>query len=118
MHGESHTTPGLSRRGLLRICIGMSALGGVAALVAACSPSTPNATVAPTTVSANAVGKALTLPAYQPPANIPAPDFPGSADGVVMPGYVNWPKTSFQSVRQAPGDGSEISIFLDLPGGP
>ena len=35
-----------------------------------------------------------------------------------MPGYLNYPKTTFQSVKQAPGDGSEVSIFLNLPGGP
>jgi len=31
---------------------------------------------------------------------------------------VNWPTTTFQSVKQPTGDGSEVSIFLNLPGGP
>jgi len=35
-----------------------------------------------------------------------------------MPGYLNYPKTPFQSVKQTPGDGSTVSIFLNLSGGP
>ena len=34
-----------------------------------------------------------------------------------MPGYVNYPKNPYQSVKQPPGDGSEVSIFLNLSGG-
>src|SRR5262249_51205380 len=58
------------------------------------------------------------LPTYQPPPAAPPADFPGTPDGVVMPGYVNWPKTTFQSVKQQPGDGSEVSIFINIPAGP
>jgi len=35
-----------------------------------------------------------------------------------MPGYINFPKTTFQSVKQPPGDGSEVTIFLDISGPP
>src|SRR5579871_1011122 len=119
MHTQPHTAIGFSRRDFLRVTVGLSAT----AVASACSPSPgaptgANATVAPGAGPPAASGKPVTLPTYQPPPNMPAPDFPGSADGVVMPGYVNWPKTSFQSVKQAPGDGSEISIYLDLQGGP
>jgi len=65
-----------------------------------------------------AAPKGLTLPTFQPPANMPQPDFPGSADGVVEPGYINYPKTTFQSVKQAPGDGSDVSVFLNINAAP
>ncbi|HLZ27329.1 MAG TPA: hypothetical protein VKV73_08405 [Chloroflexota bacterium] len=124
-----HGTPGhlglalnrsLNRRGLLRAIAGTGALAGTAALLSACggaslSPTSP--TAAPAAGKPAAVTP-VTLPAFQPPANVAAPDYAGSADGVVEPGYVNWPKTTFQSVKQAPGDGTEVSIFLNLPGGP
>jgi putative aldouronate transport system substrate-binding protein len=117
----------LSRRSFLRLTVGSGALVGASALLAACSapPSVPSATGAPSATAAPAsapakstASKAVGLPAYQPPANLPAPDFVGSADGVVAPGFVNWPKASYQSVKQPPGDGTEVSIFLNIPGAP
>jgi len=115
--------PYLSRRGFLRASLQTGAFAGAAALLSACglSSSLPGAAPAATTAPAAAAAKPaakLQLPVYQPPANAPAPDYPGSADGAVMPGYLNYPKTPFQSVKQAPGDGSEVTIFLNLPGGP
>ena len=106
----------LSRRGFLRAVLGVSVLG-----LAACtaSPNAPTATTAPASAPAKAsTGKALTLPTYQLPASMPTPDFAGSADGVVAPGWANWPKTTFKSVKQAPGDGSEVSIFININGAP
>ncbi len=98
----------------------MVVVTGASALLAACTanPNAPAATSAPATGTAAGQNKPIALPSYQPPVGAPAPDYPGSADGVVMPGYANWPKTTFQSVKQTPGDGSEVSIFLNLPGGP
>jgi putative aldouronate transport system substrate-binding protein len=109
----------LNRRRFLVVSAESSAI----ALLAACglNPSAPpGATPAPAAAQGKpaAAAKPVTLPAYQPPANAPKADFEGSADGTVMPGYINWPKQSFQSVKQAPGDGSEVSIFLDLTGPP
>ena len=127
MDSQDHRTPqiigfvlhsSLSRRGFLRRTVGTGAVLGASALIAACSAS-PSAPAAPASTSVRSTGvKPVTLPAYQPPANLPAPDFTGSADGVVEPGFVNWPKTTYQSVKQPPGDGSEVSIFLNLPGAP
>jgi putative aldouronate transport system substrate-binding protein len=117
----------LNRRGFLRASVQSGALIGAAALLTACGLNTnvpgggaPAATTAPAATGpvAKPASAKLQLPTYQPPANAPAPDYPGSADGAVMPGYVNYPKTPFQSVAQAPGDGSEVSMFLNLPGGP
>jgi putative aldouronate transport system substrate-binding protein len=118
--GESlHTS--LSRRDFLRRTLGAGVLVSASALMTACSgsPTAPGATTAPAGAASKASGtKPVTLPAYVPPANLPAADFPGSTDGVVAPGFVNWPRTTFQSVKQAPGDGSEVSIFINLPGAP
>ena len=111
----------LNRRGFLRVIARTGSLAGASALLAACgvnSPS-PNPTSAPAMVVANSSGgKPVQLPTFQAPAGALTPDFPGSADGVVEPGFVNWPTTTFQSVKQPTGDGSEVSIFLNLPGGP
>lgn len=98
----------------------MSAQSGAVALLAACAGGAPNTSGGQTAPATGkpASAKPVTLPAYQPPTNIAPPDYAGSADGVVMPGYVNWPKQTFQSVKQAPGDGSAVSIFIDLMGPP
>jgi putative aldouronate transport system substrate-binding protein len=105
---------GLNRRGFLQA----SAAGGVLALLTACGVAPNTGTTSAPATAKPAGPKPVTLPAFQPPANMPAPDFAGSQDGVVMPGYVNVPKQTFQSVKQAPGDGSEVSIFIDLMGPP
>lgn len=110
---------GLSRRAVLRLSVHLGAMAGVSALMAACSasPASPTQTAPATGTARPASQQPVALPTYQKPASAP-PDLPGSADGVVEPGYVNWPKSTAQSVKQAPGDGSEISIFLNIPGAP
>jgi putative aldouronate transport system substrate-binding protein len=130
MHSPHNRTPeisgvawnsSLSRRGFLRATAGTGALAGVAALLAACGLDTPRPSATSEPVSAAAKssgGKPVQLPLFQPPVGLPAPDFAGSADGVVEPGFVNWPKTTFQSAKPSPGDGSDVSVFLNLPGGP
>src|SRR5262249_30814777 len=122
--GASSGRDGMDRRTFLRA----SATTGVAALLAACAAPTPTAgpttvpaaaaTTAPATGPAKPTGTAVKPPTYQPPAHAPQPDIPRSPDGIVEPGYVNWPSTTFQSVKQPPGDGSDVSIFLNIPGAP
>jgi putative aldouronate transport system substrate-binding protein len=112
------THPLLHRREFLRVVVGTAALGLSACTV---SPNAPNQTSAPATSATPLkalAGKAVALPTFQPPANMPAPDLPGSSDGEVAPAWMNWPKTTFQSVKQTPGDGSDVSIFLNIPGAP
>src|SRR5215207_9469211 len=108
----------IKRREFLRL----GAIAGASALLAACAeiPGAPSARTTPATTAAKSSGasRPVTLPTYQAPPQMPKPDYPGSADGVVEPGYVNWPKTNFQAVKQAPGDGSQVSIFLNIPGSP
>jgi putative aldouronate transport system substrate-binding protein len=112
-------TASLSRRRFLRVTAGIGALPGVMALLAACTaPPLPSSPTSAPGAAKPAASKAVTLPVFQPPPNAPQPDFPGSPDGSVEPGYINWPKTTFQSVKQAPGDGSDVSMFLNLPGPP
>ena len=133
----------LGRRQFLRLTAGAGAAAGISALLAACgsgaaSPSTssagapassasaasPAASAASTRASAAASAPAgakvaaVQLPTFQAPAQMPKPDLPGSTDGVIEPGYINVPKTAFQSVKQTPGDGSSVSIFLNLAGAP
>jgi putative aldouronate transport system substrate-binding protein len=111
----------MDRRKFLQV----SVLAGASTLLAACGgvPSAPgSSTAAPGGSKPGggqpAASQPVKLPTHQPPPQMPAPDFPGSPDGVVEAGYVNWPKTTFQSVKQAPGDGSEITIFINIPGAP
>jgi len=106
----------MDRRKFLQITV----VAGASTLLTACggAPSAPSSSTAAPGTGKPSGTQAVTLPSYQPIAQMPAPDFPGSADGVVEAGYVNWPKTTFQSVKQAPGDGSEISIFINIPGAP
>ena len=98
----------------------VSAESGAVALLAACGavPNAPTGATSAPAAGKPAAAKPVTLPTFQPPASMPAAEFAGSTDGTVMPGYVNWPKQTFQSVKQAPGDGSEVSIFIDLSGPP
>ncbi|MBV9579070.1 MAG: extracellular solute-binding protein [Chloroflexi bacterium] len=93
----------LSRRGALLRMAGVATSGPL--LLAACGMPAPAAP------SATRTGKARTveLPAYVP-VNGPQPDLPGSADGI-DPGYVNYPKDSFQSVATQPLTGGEVTIM-------
>jgi hypothetical protein len=91
------------------------ALAGACALLAACGgvPGVPGVASRPTSPAATSGRSALvTLPTVQPPASAPPPDFPGSTDGVVEPGYVNWPRTTFQSVKQAPVVPAIVGVLL------
>jgi putative aldouronate transport system substrate-binding protein len=94
---------------------------GAGALLGACSVArpTPSATTPPASGSgAHKAQARVKLPTFHRPAQMPQPDFPGSSDNVVEPGYVDWPTTTFQSVKQPPGDGSDVSVFLNIPGAP
>jgi putative aldouronate transport system substrate-binding protein len=48
----------------------------------------------------------------------PQPDVPGSADGNIDPVYKVYPKTTFKSVKQTPGDGTDVSIMSWSGGAP
>ena len=41
----------------------------------------------------------------------PKPDLPGSADGLVEPAYLSYPKQLFKAVPNAPGKGGDVTIM-------
>jgi putative aldouronate transport system substrate-binding protein len=84
-----------------------------AAAPTSAAPAT-GATAAPAALSGQskvALGK---LPAYVRIQNtVSPPDLPGSADGLVNPGWTSYPKQLFQAVKDAPGTGGDISVSLE-----
>jgi hypothetical protein len=55
------------------------------------------------------VSKSVTLPTRVPIQVVP-PDFPGSADGLVDPGYINYPSNPFKAVADKPGTGGDVTV--------
>jgi putative aldouronate transport system substrate-binding protein len=104
------STSSFSRRTLLRsIAAGGAALAAPSVL-AACSSSGTRHDVS------NA-GKSLTpWPAYVPFAG-PAPDLPGTADGI-QPGYLSYPKNLVSAVQDKPGTGQTIKVMTISYGTP
>jgi putative aldouronate transport system substrate-binding protein len=97
--------------------------------VATTAPAPARATPAPAATSAAAAGAptaaappaaaqpgaavvvgGVRLPTYVPYSGV-RPDSPGSADGMVDPGYKAYPSARTKSVQETPGDGSDISIM-------
>ncbi len=71
-------------------------------------------TAAPTGLSGLVPGqlplsKSITLPTRVPIPGAP-PDLPGSADGLVDPGYINYPSNPFKAVVDTPGGGSDVNV--------
>src|SRR4051812_27956923 len=85
-------------------------------LLAACSaPPAAAPTVAPSKPGGVALGQ---LPTYVPIQGL-TPDLPGTPDGLVAPGYTNYPKDKlFQTVKDAPATGGDISLSLETSNPP
>jgi putative aldouronate transport system substrate-binding protein len=82
--------------------------------VAAAQPTVAPAVVA-TTRPAVALGQ---LPTFVPFAG-PKPDLAGSGDGMVSPGFINYPKDQLvQSVKNPPGRGGDVSVTLETSNPP
>src|SRR5437870_6513122 len=106
----------LSRRTFLR----HSALAVTLPLLAACSSTAPTTATAPTTVAAaKSAGVVLgQLPSFIPFKG-PQADLPGTADGMVSPGYINYPKDKLiQSVKDVAGRGGDVNITLETSNPP
>ena len=92
--------PDFTRRETLRLLT----LGGFVLLLEACASqapaSAPQATAAP--------AAAVQLPTYVPFQG-PPPDLPGSPDGLVPPGYLNYPTNPTRSVTQPVGNGEDVT---------
>ncbi len=95
----------MRRRGLLRLICSSATLSVLAVACAPAAPSAPTGPTAPTPTSGTA---ALALPAYVPLAG-PPPDLPGSADGLLPPGYLAYPLEPVRSVQQPVGSGEEVT---------
>ncbi len=113
----------MRRRTFLRVL----AIGSAIPLLAACTGQEPAPTaapaVAPKAAPATAAPKAAAVALGQLPTFVPiqgpTPDLPGSADGLVAPGYRNYPKDKlFQSVKEPPGKGGEVSLSLETSNPP
>jgi putative aldouronate transport system substrate-binding protein len=140
MSGPSHGQT-LSRRNLLRAGLHLGLAGAAVQVLEACSPAAPAAPSAasaptaapkptsapaaapngapaaaqsaPPTVAATSRGVALgKLPTFTPIQG-PPPDLPGSPDGLVSPGWIKYPRQQlFQSVKEPPGTGGEVTITV------
>jgi putative aldouronate transport system substrate-binding protein len=105
------------RRAFLRHSIGL--VGLALPLLAACSAGAPAATApaqsAPGTAAPQPKAAASSkLPSYVPVQNtVSPPDLPGSADGLVNPGWTSYPKQLFQAVKTPPGSGGDITVSLE-----
>src|SRR6266851_1835484 len=81
----------------------------------AAAPTTPPATVAAAKPAGVALGQ---LPSFIPFKG-PQPDLPGSSDGMVSPGYINYPKDKLiQTVKDVPGRGGDVNITLETSNPP
>jgi len=100
----------VSRRTFLRASTG--ALLGVAVMpvIAACTPAAPSAPVASSGASGTSGGK-VKLPTYTTLPNLPPPDLPGTADGLLAPGYQKYPTNLLRSVSQPPGKGGDVNAL-------
>ncbi|MBV9577444.1 MAG: hypothetical protein JO057_02515, partial [Chloroflexi bacterium] len=105
----------LRQAGLLAI-VGLPLLAACAAPAPGSSPTTStSAGSAPTTAPAAAQPKPAAgakLPTYAPTTGA-APELPGSADGLVSPGWTSYPKQLFQSVADPPGTGGDVTVSLE-----
>ncbi len=83
-------------------------------LVAACSPTSPAPSAAAGTPAASGgttVQGKVKLPTLSPMANLPKADLAGTADGLVMPGYLKYPANLVKSVPTPPGKGGEVNAI-------
>jgi putative aldouronate transport system substrate-binding protein len=115
----SLTESRVARRVLLQQTSALLVVG--VPLLAACAapptsqPTAAPAASAPTTAPAQTSqpkpAAAAKLPTYTPRQGA-TPDLPGSADGLVSPGWNSYPKQLFQAVANPPGSGGDITVSL------
>ncbi|MDE3074750.1 MAG: extracellular solute-binding protein [Chloroflexota bacterium] len=115
------TDQALSRRGFMRLAAGGALAGavGLPFLLDACggtaqvsggASSGGAAGSASAASSGAAKAAALKLPTYVPFVG-PKPDFAPSADGVVPPGYLTYPKDLAKFTKGPVGKGDDVSVF-------
>ncbi len=82
-------------------------------VVAACAPLGPTSRGSSGGASAGNAGNGgkVQLPAFVATANLPSPDLPGSADGLIEPGYLKYPANLVKSVANPPGKGDQVNAI-------
>jgi putative aldouronate transport system substrate-binding protein len=106
-----HTNDG-TRRSFLRVAGGVLLGAASMPVLAACSVAVPGGSAPPTGggAPANSSGK-VRLPTYVTLPDLPPPDFPGSSDGLLAPGFQHYPSNLVRSVPQPPGKGGEVNAL-------
>ena len=119
MSSESFS-PSMPRRGFLRLAAAsaaglpllLEACGGTAAPAGApSSPAAGSGSAAPSAAAPATSSGPLKMPSYIPFQG-PKPDLPGSADGVVPPGYLTYPKNLIKAVTQPVGKGEDVNAMV------
>jgi len=90
-------------------------VAGLALLTEACAPpapTTPKPAGTASTGAAAAGGITVKLPSYIPLPGLAKPDLPGSADGIIPPAYINYPRPPLKSVAQPVGNGEEVNAMM------
>ncbi len=103
---DSTPSSGVSRRAFMRIS---GAALAMMTLVEACVPSAPSPP-APAVSKGGGASGGVSLPTYVPFQG-PKPDFAASADGIVPPGYLTFPKELAKSTSGPVGKGEEVTFF-------
>src|SRR5579859_2294576 len=88
---------------------------GVAAgltLLAGCGLA-PRPSAGPTAAGGDANSARSRIPSYVAVQDGPKADLPARADGVDA-GYFSFPQTLFKSVKQAPGNGEDVTLMTNL----
>jgi putative aldouronate transport system substrate-binding protein len=105
-------THDVTRRSFLRVASGVLLSAASLPVLAACSVSVPGGP-APSSAGGtqSSGGGKVQLPTYAALPNLPPPDLPGSSDGLLAPGYQNYPSKLIKSVPQPPGKGGEVNAL-------
>jgi putative aldouronate transport system substrate-binding protein len=97
------------RRDFIRLAGGAA---GLALLMEACAPPAPTAKPPAAATPAAASGGSVKLPTFVALAGLPAPDLPGSPDGVMPPAYFNYPRSPLKSVTKPVGAGEDVNAMM------
>src|SRR5205085_9638609 len=101
-----------TRRALISRTGALAVTGLALPLLAACGLGARPSN-APASAGGGARSGKVTMPSYVAIQGGPAPDLPARADGVDA-GYFTFPRTLFKSVKEAPGNGEEVSLMTNL----
>jgi putative aldouronate transport system substrate-binding protein len=95
----------------LRVGGGVLLGAASAPLLAACSVAAPGSAPASSGATPASGSGKVALPTYAALPNLPPPDLPGTADGLLAPGYQKYPANLIHSVPQPPGKGGDVNAL-------